>query len=129
MVRRDSSMKAYTKTLLLVDDDPADRLLFSRELRRLGFDVFATGDPDKAMARIVSGDVGCVVTDQAMRVSGQELVELVRGIRSDIGMIFLSGSDYPSHPVPAGVPFVNKGDVARLLTEVEKCMSRWLRRS
>ncbi|HEY0566080.1 MAG TPA: response regulator [Terriglobales bacterium] len=118
-------MPGFTKLVLLVDDDPADRALFSRELKKAGFEVFATGDADRAMARIVSGDIGCVVTDQAMSVTGHELVEIVRGIRSDIGVIFLSGADAPAQPVPPGVPFINKGDVARLLQHVGECMSRW----
>src|SRR5579884_721527 len=91
-------MAGFSKLVLLVDDDPADLTLFSRELKKAGFEVFATSEPEKGMARLVAGDIGCIVTDQAMAVSGHELVQLVRGIRSDIGVIFLSGSEYPVSP-------------------------------
>ena len=95
-------------------------------MNKLGLEVFATDAPDKAMARLVSGDIGCVVTDQAMQVSGHELLEIVRGIRSDIGIIILSGADHPHQQLPIGVAFINKGDLAGLTREVLKCMSRWV---
>jgi CheY-like chemotaxis protein len=120
-------LATFTKVVLLVDDDPADRALFTREMKKHGLEVFATGTPDKAIARLVSGDIGCVVTDQAMPISGHEVLEVVRGVRSDIGVIFLSGSDSPRENLPTGVPFINKRDVAGLTREVLKCMSRWRR--
>jgi DNA-binding response OmpR family regulator len=119
-------MPVFTKIVLLVDDDPADLALFSRHLSKHGLEVFATATPHTAIARLVSGDVGCVVTDQAMLVSGHELLGLVRGIRSDVAVIFLSGSDTPRESLPAGVPFINKRDVAGLVKEVLKHMSRWV---
>ncbi|GAC1655556.1 MAG: hypothetical protein NVS9B15_16420 [Acidobacteriaceae bacterium] len=115
----------YSKLVLLVDDDPSDRSLFTRELQKLGFQVFATGNAEQAMARIVSGDIGCLVTDQVMRVSGHELVEAVRSVRSDIGVVFLSGAEQPTLPLPSEVPFINKGDVSALAEAVQHCMSRW----
>jgi CheY-like chemotaxis protein len=48
-------MRAPAKFVLLVDDDPSDRKLFSRYLENLGLKVIATGDPDKAMQQIVAG--------------------------------------------------------------------------
>ncbi|HKR86282.1 MAG TPA: response regulator [Terriglobales bacterium] len=71
-------MARHAKSVLLVDDDPADRTLFSRDLRRLGFEVIQTGSPEEAMAAIVGGRVGCLITDQVMTVPGKNWLRLPR---------------------------------------------------
>ena len=118
---------SFTKPILLIDDDPQDRRLFTHFFAKLGLKVIATGDPEVAMAQIVSGDVGCVITDQAMQISGHELLANVRQVRSDIGVIFISGADRPSQPLPSGVMFFKKNDRAGLAEHVLKCMARWRR--
>jgi hypothetical protein len=40
-----------------------------------------------------------------MPISGHELVSLVRGVRSDIGVIFLFGADAPREPIPPDTIF------------------------
>lgn len=80
-------MPRYSKSVLLVDDNPADRTLFGRDLSRLGFDVILTGSADEAMAAIVAGNIGCLVTDQVMTVPGQELASLASGVRADLGIL------------------------------------------
>jgi FixJ family two-component response regulator len=111
--------------VLLVDDDPADRALFGRDLSRLGFDVIQTGSADEAMAAIVSGRVGCLVTDQLMSVSGHELANLAAGVRADLGVIFLSGASAPREPIPEGTVFIQKDDRAALRNAVSDCMKAW----
>ena len=118
-------MRAFTKFVLLVDDDPADRRLFSHFLQKLGLEVIATGDADTAMQQIVAGNVGCVITDQTMRPSGHELLKLVKGVRSDIEIVFLSGADYPRQPLPPETKFISKQDRAALAEEVLRCMAPW----
>jgi FixJ family two-component response regulator len=118
-------MPRYSKSVLLVDDDPADRALFGRDLSRLGFDVIQTGSVDEAMAAIVGGNIGCLVTDQIMSVSGQELASLASGVRADLGVVFLSGAFDPREPVPAGAVFIRKGDRAGLRNAVMQCMKAW----
>src|SRR5690348_5082244 len=86
------AMRVPTKFVLLVDDDPSDRKLFARYLEKLGLKVIATGDPEKAMQQIVAGNVGCIITHQNMQPSGHELVRIAKSVRSDIQLIFLSGS-------------------------------------
>ncbi len=118
-------MPRYSKSVLLVDDNPADRALFGRDLRRLGFDVIQTGSADEAMAAIVGGHIGCLVTDQLMSVSGQELASLATGVRADLGIVFLSGASEPREPIPAGMVFVQKDNRPRLREAVIECMKAW----
>jgi DNA-binding NtrC family response regulator len=118
-------MRAPTKFVLLVDDDPSDRKLFARYLERFGLKVIATGAADKAMEQIVAGNVGCVITDQKMQPSGHELVQLVKSVRSDIELIFLSGAEKPSQPLPAEIRYIHKSDKQTLADAVLKCMDRW----
>lgn len=120
-----SDMSRYSKSVLLVDDNPADRALFGRDLSRLGFDVIKTGSADEAMAAIVGGHVGCLVTDQLMSVSGHELANLAAGVRADLGVILLSGARAPRKPIPAGTVFVQKEDRAGLRNAVLDCMKAW----
>lgn len=118
-------MPRYSKSVLLVDDDPADRALFGRDLSRHGFDVIQTGSADEAMAAIVGGNIGCLVTDQVMSVPGQELASLASGVRTDLGVVFLSGAFQPREPIPAGAVFIQKDDRAGLRNAVIECMKAW----
>jgi CheY-like chemotaxis protein len=118
-------MRTRTKFVLLVDDNPADRKLFARYLEKQGVKVMATGDADQAMAQIVAGDVGCIVTDQTMKPSGHELVQIVKTVRSDIGIIFLSGAEEPSQSLPPEIRFIRKSDKQALADAVLHCMERW----
>lgn len=118
-------MSHYRKFVLLVDDDPNDLFLFKRFLERAGFRVMATTQADVAMSCIVSGEVGCLVTDQTMPISGRELVTVLREARSDIGVIFLSGADVPREALPPNTVFINKDETQRLLDTVANYMSHY----
>jgi CheY-like chemotaxis protein len=114
----------YSKSVLLIDDDPADRKLFSRLLRRAGFDVIEALNAEGAMATIVAGNVGCIVTDQVMPVSGAELARNAQGARADIGVVFISGGA-PKPDLPENAVFVSKDDRDTLVSAVKHCMERW----
>ena len=114
------------KFVLLVDDDPSDRKLFTRYLEKLGLKVIATGDPEKAMEQIVAGNVGCIVTDQKMQPSGHELVRIVKSVRSDIQVIFFSGAEKPAEELPPEIQYIHKTDKEALADAVLKCMEKWL---
>jgi len=118
-------MPSYSKSVLLVDDDPADRVLFSRYLQRMGFDVIQTGTASEAMAAIVGGNIGCLITDQVMSVPGQELASLASGVRKDLCIVFLSGAAEAREPIPANAFFVQKEDRKALKAVVIGCMEPW----
>ncbi len=118
-------MTQYSKSVLLIDDDPDDRFLFSRELRKRGFEVLATASPQEAMAAIVAGRVGCLVADHILSVKRSEFSEVVQGVRNDIPMIVLSGATHPREPLSPGAVFVSKQNTADLVTAVRGCMKKW----
>src|SRR5690242_3268463 len=109
-------MVPYRKFVVLIDDDPADLFLFRRLLERAGFAVIATTQLEVAMCAIVAGEVGCVITDQRMPVSGQELLAHLGAARSDVDAIMLSGAEAPREGLPAGAMFIRK-DEGQLLVE------------
>jgi FixJ family two-component response regulator len=115
----------YSKFVLLVDDSPADLLIFKRLLEKADFRVIATSEPNTAMSMIVAGEVGCLITDQVMPVTGQELVTHVRGVRSDIGVVFLSGAETPREELPPGAIFISKDNKQQLVETVITFMSKF----
>lgn len=118
-------MAHYSKFVLLVDDNPTDLFLFKRLLEKANFKVMATSEAQTAMSMIVAGEVGCLVTDQMMPISGQELVTHVRGARSDISVIFLSGAETPREELPPGTIFIQKNNKQQLVETVTACMSKF----
>jgi FixJ family two-component response regulator len=118
-------MPHYSKSVLLVDDDRADRTLFTRDLQRIGFNVVATASAEEAMAAIVGGNIGCLVTDQVMSVPGQELASLATGVQGDLCIVFLSGASRPKETLPQDAVFVQKDDREGLRSAVLECMKPW----
>lgn len=118
-------MSRYRKFVLLVDDSLTDLYFFKRLLEKAEFKVIATSDPNIAMSMIVAGEVGCLVTDQTMPITGQELVAHVRGVRSDIGVIFLSGAKNPRDELTPGAIFVQKDNKQQLLEAITPCMVKF----
>lgn len=114
----------YSKSVLLVDDDPADRKLIARILRKGGFNVLEVGTVDAAMANIVSGRIGCVITDQIMPISGLELAQSAQQVRGDVNIVFISGGA-PRPDLPKDATFVSKGDFDNLLGTVQECMEKF----
>jgi FixJ family two-component response regulator len=110
---------------LLIDDSLDDRLLFSRELNKNGFDVIATASPEEAMAAIVAGRVGCLVADHILSVKRSEFAEVVKGVRNDLAIVVLSGATYPREPLPKGAAFVSKGNPEDLVNTVRQLMQKW----
>jgi CheY-like chemotaxis protein len=117
-------VRPYSKFVLLVDDDPADLFIFKRLLERADFQVIATPQAETAMTAIVSGEVGCLITEQMMPISGQELITYVRSVRSDIDVILLSGSEAPRETLPPDTIFIRKHERQKLVETVVGCMNR-----
>lgn len=118
-------IEKYSKSVLVVDDDAADRKLIARLLRRAGFDVLETGNAESAMANVMTGRIGCVVADQIMPVSGAEVARSAQQVRGDITFIFMSGGG-PKADLPEGATFVDKGDFDGIVRTAQECMEKFL---
>jgi signal transduction histidine kinase/ActR/RegA family two-component response regulator len=81
-------------TVLLVEDEPALRMLAGESLKRLGYHVLQAGNGLEALkvADQHAGIIDIVVTDIVMpRMGGPELVENLKLKRGRVGVIFMSG--------------------------------------
>jgi len=80
--------------ILIIDDDAAVIRVSEKMLRRLGYEVIAVNDPQRALSLFKQnpGDYNLIITDQIMpKLSGLDLANEIIRIRSDIPIIFLSG--------------------------------------
>ena len=81
-------------TVLLVEDDPEVRGLFSRFLERAGYTVIEAADGRDALETFDarSHDIDLVITDVVMpNVSGPALTSAIRARRPDVKVLFVSG--------------------------------------
>lgn len=81
-------------TILLVEDEPALRVLAAESLRRLGYTVLQAGNGLEALALADQqpGTIDVLITDVVMpRMGGPELVEKIKQKRPDVAVIFMSG--------------------------------------
>jgi len=67
--------------ILVVDDEPDERFLVGRVLRREGYEVVVAGDGAAALAVLREGQLDLVVTDIMMPV--MDGAELIRRLRAD----------------------------------------------
>ena len=81
-------------TVLLVEDDPEVRTLFTAFLRDAGYVVRDAGDGQEALETFerYADDIDVVVTDVVMpNVSGPSLVSALRARKPDVRVLFVSG--------------------------------------
>jgi two-component system cell cycle sensor histidine kinase/response regulator CckA len=81
-------------TLLLVEDEPALRLLVVTMLEEAGYRVLQAGNglDAIALAERHRGDIDLLLTDVVMpRLSGPELAQKLRGLRPGLEVLFMSG--------------------------------------
>src|SRR5262245_35392005 len=79
-------------TVLIVDDDPANRDLLAQQLAGLGDTIIAAGDGRAALEKVALGFAGVVVTDLKMpRMDGLELLRHTRERDPDIPIIIVTG--------------------------------------
>jgi DNA-binding response OmpR family regulator len=80
--------------ILVIDDDPSIRLLYSDELREEGYDVIEEGDGMKVPQLIREERPDLIVLDEKLgRLSGLELLKEIRGAGSDVPVILCTA--YP----------------------------------
>jgi signal transduction histidine kinase/ActR/RegA family two-component response regulator len=81
-------------TILLIEDEPALRVLAAESLKKLGYTVLQAGNGLEALAVADqhSGKIDVVVADIVMpRMGGPELVEKLRAKRNEFAVIYMSG--------------------------------------
>ena len=111
-----ASSSKRAETILLVDDDPEVLGVAAEILRAEGYTVLSTRDPREALriARTRAEPLHLLLTDVVMPLmSGRQLAEELRGIRSEVKVLFMSAysietvEDYLILLAP-GEPFVVK---------------------
>lgn len=79
--------------LLVVDDDPAVRAVFSLSLRGAGFDVVTAADGLAALDLLGRESFAAVLLDYRMpRLDGMEVLRRLQDAGSDVPVILISGS-------------------------------------
>ena len=113
---------ASAGTVLIVEDEPEVRMLIARMLRREGYDVLEAGDGESAI-QVAKGPerIDLLLTDVVMPgMSGSELTRVVKELRPDIKVIYMSGYTHDMierHGVFApGTAFLQKPFSARALS-------------
>ena len=80
--------------VLLVEDDEAVRILVSRMLESLGYDVFVAASPDEAFGRfdLHREDISVLLTDMVMpQAGGREFAERLTTAEPGLRVLFMSG--------------------------------------
>ena len=81
-----------TRTILVVDDDPVARGLWSRILADEGYTVSAAQDLKEAVRLVDSGRVVLVISDfDSRRIDGFALVEHVKHHHAHIPIVLVAG--------------------------------------
>jgi CheY-like chemotaxis protein len=82
------------RCLLLVEDDPLVRETVAAMLEDEGFEVVEASDAEAALALVRDGlDAPLIVTDVDLGIgpSGAELADMLRRLRPDMRIIFITG--------------------------------------
>lgn len=78
--------------ILLVDDEEKIREMLSAYLISKGYLVEGVSDGEEAIKRLKSSDFNIIITDLRMpQMDGAELIKKARSLKSDIGIIVLTG--------------------------------------
>ena len=91
----DRAVRTVTPTVLVVEDDRAVRLLFTKVLQRAGYTVIAceNGTLGLETARTHIDTIDAVVTDARMPgMQGPRLIARIRALRPGIPAILVSGN-------------------------------------
>ncbi|MFL1416742.1 ATP-binding protein [Pseudomonas fildesensis] len=90
------------ETVLIVEDDPAVRVLVSAVLKELGYAFVEAGDADTALPIIESEQrIDLMISDVGLPgMNGRQLAEIGRQIRPDLKVLFITG--YAEHAAVRG---------------------------
>ncbi len=118
-----SMTEAPSKTVLLVEDEPAVREVLRRGLVAEGFKVFSAGDAEQALARCAEADgrIDAMVTDVVMPGrSGPELARVVEQRFPSIKILMMSGHAagvLAEHSAPSSAAILQKPFSSRQLAD------------
>jgi len=83
--------------IAVVDDEAPVRTMLGRLLRLEGYEVASYGCGEEFLATLGSRRPGCALLDIHLpRLSGFDVQEQLRAMRTDIPVIFITASDDPS---------------------------------
>ncbi|MGY2188313.1 Blue-light-activated protein [compost metagenome] len=90
------------ETVLIVEDDPAVRVLVSTVLSELGYAFVEAGDADGAMPILDSGQrIDLMISDVGLPgMNGRQLAEIGRQYRPELKVLFITG--YAEHAAVRG---------------------------
>ncbi|MHC8371987.1 ATP-binding protein [Pseudomonas sp. MDT1-85] len=90
------------ETVLIVEDDPAVRVLVSAVLSELGYTFVEAGDADSAVPILNSGQrIDLLISDVGLPgMNGRQLAEIGRQYRPDLKVLFITG--YAEHAAVRG---------------------------
>ncbi|CDF95610.1 response regulator [Pseudomonas sp. PSB18] len=96
------------ETVLIVEDDPAVRVLVSSVLGELGYTFLEAGDANGALPILQSGQrIDLLISDVGLPgMNGRQLAEVGRQIRPDLRVLFITG--YAEHAAVRG-GFLDQG--------------------
>lgn len=99
-------------TVLCVDDDPDLLTVFTRVLRRDGYNVIAVGTPHEALQVLTSRPVAVMVSDYEMpEMNGVELSVRARAVSPETTRVMVTGR----RTVDTALAGINIGEVFRFL--------------
>ncbi|MGA7350744.1 MAG: response regulator [Acidobacteriaceae bacterium] len=114
----DRATPAGTETVLVVEDDRAVRLLFTKVLESAGYEVIAceNGTVGLEAARNQIEKIDAIITDARMPgMQGPRLIKHIRALRPEIPAILVSGNAVDTVMDPATV-FLSKPISPGILT-------------
>ncbi len=78
--------------LLVVEDEPTDRVILAKLLERMGHEVYVASDGEEAFKTYLKNNIEIIITDLEMpRVDGLEFIEAVRALFPRAVIIAVSG--------------------------------------
>ncbi len=115
------------KTVLVVEDDAAVRMLVVEALKEMGYQVLeAHNGPSGIQALLAATRLDLLVTDVGLPwMDGRQLVDAAREQRPDLKVLFITGYAYPAGlgqgaVLPPGIALVTKPfTLASLMTKVQ----------
>jgi len=78
--------------VLIVEDEPTDRVILAKLLERMGHEVYVASDGEEAFKTYLKNSIEIIITDLEMpHVDGLEFIESVRALFSRAAIIAVSG--------------------------------------